>query len=419
MRRITTLITALSLALAGLGLAQTFEPELVEPIGDLTTSYEPYDVADAGAIILTHSTPTDQHANFDVVGPYDFWQRFDFSDDEGQEYVLDNLAPGMYSIAATDEGLELVHTVVEVRAGEAVVVVANLVAREQAFTEGAYDPYATYGYTSLREDGLYPGYPYGAYTVGPYGAHDQADAGVIALQNVPDGVDVVITGPDGYSEAFESDAVTNGLVPGTYVLAASGAQTDLAVTTLEVRAGQQLPTTPSASPLGGAANPNAGARVSRDLRGMTDGLNASFDANNDGRIEVADFQTGVFDLWDANDDDLLAEGEFTEAVDVMYGGDAPFAYGDLDADGDGVVTISEFQQGFDTGLYESFDADADGTITTEEFGAAFHDVLDVDDDGTIIADEYRRFEAWVGQTFADLDANADGTVDATEFTNSL
>lgn len=226
------------------GVIQLDEYDLgkVAGYGGLETTYEAYDNAEMGALILRQSTPGDQEANFDVVGPNDYWEHFDFSDGS-EEFVLDNLQPGIYSVAATDEGLELSHTVVEVRVGEAAVVNADLTAWEEGYEAGAYDPYLSYGTYAGYED-AYPGYPYAAYTVGPYAGYDDPDLGAIAISGVDEGVDVIVTGPNGYSESFEADTVIEGLAPGVYAVAASGEGTETSVTTVEVQSGQQLPLTP-------------------------------------------------------------------------------------------------------------------------------------------------------------------------------
>lgn len=259
MKRLGTLFTlAMSLLLVAPAVAQEhgqdmiygsdYNLENVRPYGDVTTEYSEYSDETTGSIVLTHSTPTDQHANFDVVGPDGYWEHFDFSDDPTSELILDNLAAGLYSVSATDEGLELAHTLVEVRRGETATVSLNLKAWEQLETTGAFngrDYYGTYeGY-----DTAYPGYPYGAYAVGDYRAYDAPDLGSIAVEGVVDGLDVVVTGPDGFSEHYSADTVIENLPPGVYVIAVTGSGTELAVTTVEVQAGQQLPLTPGTAPM--------------------------------------------------------------------------------------------------------------------------------------------------------------------------
>lgn len=238
------------LALAANGLAQEQEVAVIddfEPFGTVDATYAAYDVEARGAIVLSHTTPGDQHANFDVVGPDDYFEHFDFSDDPGEELVLDDLLPGVYSIAATDEGLELVHTVVEVRAGESVAVHADLdIWEEGGYLPGTYDPYTGYAVADRDTYRGYPGYPYGAYNVGdatPYTG--QAGFGAIAIDARDENIDTVVTGPNGYSEEFEGDAIATGLWPGVYAVASTEQGFDLAVTTVEVEMDSQIDVSPT------------------------------------------------------------------------------------------------------------------------------------------------------------------------------
>lgn len=246
------LITMLSFALFALGVtaAQSmvagndFDHSQVQPIGNAESSFEAYeDSEDRGAIVLTHTTPEDQHANFDVVGPDGTWEHFDFSDDEGDEHRLTDLTPGVYSIAASDEGLGLVHTLVEVRRGEATRVNFDLTAWEPA-AEGEFDAAKTYGsYEGFGED-VQAGYPYGAYGVGAYESHDDADFGALSVSGLEDDTELVVTGPNDFSTSVSGDDEITRLAPGLYVLAATGEGMDVSVTTVEVRAGQRLPVDP-------------------------------------------------------------------------------------------------------------------------------------------------------------------------------
>lgn len=252
--------------------AQDFDIEQVEPMGNVQTGQEAYDSEDAGAIVLTHTTPDDQHANFDVVGPNGFHDHFDFEDGPEGEYVLDDLEPGIYSIAATDETFGVAHTVVEVTAGQSTSVHVELEITE----EGArYDPAATYGQVGMQEqapaqqdaegqdgeDGeaqdaegqegaqqqaRQPGYPFGAWGVGPYQPIDDADAGELRIGGPEDqDFQVVVTGPDGFYETAGQGDTISGLFTGQYVIAATGEELDLAVTTVDVEAGQRLEVTPN------------------------------------------------------------------------------------------------------------------------------------------------------------------------------
>lgn len=168
--------------------------------------------------------------------------------------MVTGLLPGIYSVASTDENLELAHSVVEVRAGEVARVHINLQPWE--YTAGAYDPYAYNTYYGTYGPGVYPAYPYGAYSVSPYEPYGTADAGAIAVEAPSQEIDYVVTGPNGYSRDFEGDFVLDTLWPGVYVIAATETGYDLAVTTVEVRAEELLPVTPVLVEL--EANPGEG-----------------------------------------------------------------------------------------------------------------------------------------------------------------
>ena len=259
--------------------AQGFDIEQVQPIGTVETTIEDgqeTEQPDTGTVVLTQTTPDQQHANFDVVGPDGFHDHFDFEDADEGEHVHDGLQPGIYSIAASDEGLELAHTVIEVSAGGTTSVHVDLAVWDEA---ARVDPAATYGQVGMRpiepvedqqlddvqEDDVQevrgpvvqPGYPYGAWGVGPTRAIDAAEIGAIEVLG-PDDQDfqVVITGPNGYSETAGNGDVVSDLFAGQYVLAATGNGLDLAVTTVEVQAGQQLQVEPNFG--GAAARPQNG-----------------------------------------------------------------------------------------------------------------------------------------------------------------
>lgn len=229
---------------------ENFDWETVRPYGEVEIAYEPYDVVESGAIVLSHTTPEDQHANFDIVGPDGYWEHFDFSDEPGEEYTLEDLLPGVYSIAATDDGLELAHAIVEVRAGEIMRVHVNMgIWEEGAYAAGTYDPYGYYG--TDDEDG-YPGFPQGAYLLSPYepaGPFERAGTeeqfGVFAVEAELEGATYVVTGPNGYSESFDGSFVAEELWPGVYAIAATAEGFGTSVTALEVQPARQITVTPT------------------------------------------------------------------------------------------------------------------------------------------------------------------------------
>jgi len=72
------------------------------------------------------------------------------------------------------------------------------------------------------------------------------------------------------------------------------------------------------------------------------------------------------------------------------------AYSVMDANGDGVVTVTE-HAAFWQGRFKEIDADNDGKLTAAEFTAAekrFFGDMDADDDGVLLAKEYVAY--WCG-----------------------
>lgn len=250
MRRIMCAVVSTALLALGAACAQNmvygeeYDLTSVRPLGQVDAGYEPYrNEQDAGAIMLSHATPGDQHANFDVVGPNGYWQHFDFSDAEGDTRRLEDLLPGTYSVAASDEGLGLAHTLVEVRAGEATTVHVEL-EPWQGDIGAEYDAADTYGsYEGVGED-VQPGYPYGAYAVGAYETYEESDLGALSVEGTPADTQLVVTGPDAYSTSLEGDGELADLRPGRYVLAATGDGYEVSVTTIRIPAGRTVPVDP-------------------------------------------------------------------------------------------------------------------------------------------------------------------------------
>ena len=239
MKKLSKLLIALLLFGMAVALAQieteveAFDPELYEPLGTVDYVYEPYEGVEGGAIVLSATTPTDQEPNFDVVGPDAYYEHFDIEDDLGEETILEGLLPGVYSIASSDEGLQLAATLVEVRAGEIVTVSFNLQPMETfAYDIADYSPYAY-------------GYPAGYNTLGAYSPYANDQFGSVAITSEFTDAEIVVTGPNGYSTDFEGEAVLDDLLPGTYVVAATDEGYGTSRNVFEVRAGERFEFAPT------------------------------------------------------------------------------------------------------------------------------------------------------------------------------
>lgn len=127
--------------------------------------------------------------------------------------------------------------------------------------------------------------------------------------------------------------------------------------------------------------------------------------------------------------------ELAIAVAALLGSQAAWAQLEADTDGDGVVSLSEFQAGFQEATerrFQSLDSDGDGQLTGEELrdrrdrgeratelrsGVAERTVSRLDTDGddllTLAEVQAGRQEA-TSEWFAGLDTNSDGQLSADE-----
>ena len=236
-KRIINLLLVLTLASLGLALAQGEDEEFtvageefvavggIEVIGT-----EPFDAdteevdveIETGAILFTAETPGDQHPNVDLVGPDDYFQHLEIADDD-EELVVDGLLPGVYSVAATDDNLQLAHTLVEVMPDEAVRVNIALTEALAAELEGE----------AIVADDRFV-YPDDAYEIGEPAAFENDEFGAVAVETGNEDATFVITGPDGYSEEFEGAFAAEDLLPGLYVIAGTDDGTGIATSMVRV-----------------------------------------------------------------------------------------------------------------------------------------------------------------------------------------
>lgn len=99
---------------------------------------------------------------------------------------------------------------------------------------------------------------------------------------------------------------------------------------------------------------------------------STFDADGDGMVSDSEFETGLFDTWDADDDSLIAENEWGDHD--LFGDDVGF--GDYDANTDGFWDENEFGTAYnESGIYENYDSAGDG-IQQEEFATFYDDAGD-------------------------------------------
>lgn len=223
-----------------------FDPEEYGVFGDAQVgAYEPYEEgSEEGAMSLAFSTPNEQNVDFNVTGPNGYREDFEVGyfglETGGDARVVEGLLPGVYSVAATDDNLQLIETKVEVRAGELVALNFNM----QLIEDSSYD--------------LADYQPYGTYEVGAYEPVDTVDYGtvevVVAVSN-PDAVEVVIpdlnvTGPDDFRRELEgAENVLGSLLQGPYSVAATAEGYSVTEGKVDVQVGQAVRITLTLEPL--------------------------------------------------------------------------------------------------------------------------------------------------------------------------
>ena len=236
------LFTSVEGNVAGSGVArsrsESFNPDDYGGVfGEAVVSeYEPYEADNGGgAVSLAYSTPNEQNVDFNVTGPNGYREDFEVGyfgfETGGDARILEGLPPGVYSVAATDDNLQLIETKVEVREGELIALNFNM----QLIEDANYD--------------LADYQPYGNAEVGAYEPVDTVDYGtlevVVAVSN-PDDVEVVIpdlnvTGPDDFRREFEgAENVLGSLLQGPYSVAATAEGYGMTEGKVDIRNGQAL-----------------------------------------------------------------------------------------------------------------------------------------------------------------------------------
>ena len=159
----------------------------------------------------------------------------------------------------------------------------------------------------------------------------------------------------------------------------------------------------------------------RDLQAVFD----SMDENGDGVLSIEEFEgcDGDFDLLDVDpDDESLTFAEFEFAPVVL-------ALDRMDVDGNGEIVAAEFL-GYER-RFDAIDEDNDRVLTVEELEATLDqlgrchfgghhpqrtiDCLDEDGDGAISLDEFNRSE----EKFNSIDENGDELLTLEELENAL
>lgn len=221
----------------------TFDAEAYPAFGDVEIgAYEPLEEGlTGGALSLAYTSPNEQNVDFNVTGPDGYREDFEVGyiglETGGDARVVSGLAPGVYSVAATDDNLQLIETKVEVREGELVSLNFNMQLIENLeYNLADYEPYGAY------EVGAYE--PIGVDTYG----------NLIVIVEMADGNDAVapninVTGPDDFRREVEGDATLQALVEGPYSVAATAPGYRMTEGKVDVRNAQAAQVTLTLEPL--------------------------------------------------------------------------------------------------------------------------------------------------------------------------
>lgn len=427
MQRIFLTLAAGLLALAGPAAAQGYEYPAYDDYGfgvygDATLG-DPYEIDGYdeeavgypyGSVLLTTEGSTGQAIDVVVTGPDGYTRTFE--SEAGVQTELVELPVGTHSIAVTDDGLEMGHVLVDVRAGTAQDVTLSLANYEQAAGEIGEGYALEPGYYGVEEEFGDDYEPYGSYRVEGYEAYDDAEAGaiVVTVEGLDENGEVVaydalgaevnghVVGPDDQRSEFGGESTTlEDLPAGLYSIAATAEEHRVAQTFVQVQPGQRVLLRVQMQGL---------QRTGQDAasgEGVAAGLYEDWDANDDDVLSAEEYEAGLYGTL-AGEDGELNEEEFDEGFSRLFGENADQAFGDLDADGDGVVTEEEFTGAYEPTLYSEWDADGSGDLTREEFERGWFRTVDADGDGTVTEDEYAPYAGWFGADYGELGAGEDG-----------
>ena len=193
-----------------------------------------------GSVFVQTVAPTDQGIDVVLMGPDGYQQVAEAQD----QALFKGLLPGTYSLAATDDGLQLVVGRVEVISGCIASVTLTLAPlAELAYAEAdveAYEPYGGIEAAAPEElDG--EGGALGVRVLLPAsGAGDEAEE--VTAQ-------ISVVGPDDYRSGAEDELTLADLVPGVYAVSATATGYDVTQGVVLVRGGEAVALTLVLEPL--------------------------------------------------------------------------------------------------------------------------------------------------------------------------
>lgn len=120
-----------------------------------------------------------------------------------------------------------------------------------------------------------------------------------------------------------------------------------------------------------------------------------WNTTDDEYLDDEDFYTRVYSLWDADEDALLTEEEWTAGYELHYKDYTDDDFIAIDTDGDGYIDYNEFFEVMgDTDYYISWDVDADAYLNQWELARFVFNNWDTNNSNFIDPEEYAYFDIY-------------------------
>ena len=432
MKRLTATLCALALAVFGVATAQdVYEyPEFGAYDyglygGELggVDQIENYDEAAVGyaygnvAVVTTGP----QGAAIDVVitGPDGYSNTFESNTGETVDVV--EVPVGTVSIAATDDGLEMAHALVNVQQGQRQTVNFDMT-EAQPVGEVGEEFALEQGYFGVEEELGADYEPYGDITATGWEAYENETQGavIVTIEGYDEqgnvigydelGAEVVghLVGPDDNREEFTGQQTELLDLPtGRYALAATAPGHQVVQSFVQVQAGQRAVLNVRLKPLqdGQGMTQDQAGGMAQAAAGAT-GLFGAWNADADESLNMQEFEQGFFDVLSGDDEELTQE-EFTQGFETLGLSDQ-YTFGNFDANGNDVVTQQEFVEAHDANVFNQWDQDGNDNLTQEEFERGWFGIVDANGDATVQQDEYGAFSGWFANDFSAFEGGEDG-----------
>lgn len=124
------------------------------------------------------------------------------------------------------------------------------------------------------------------------------------------------------------------------------------------------------------------------------GVFGEWDIDADSELDAGEITGNAFELWDTDGNGTVSEQEWDSGVELWFPDVAPVVFSDLDSDGDSELDIDEFSERVDLSpVGESWTADS---FDEETFEAAYFELYDTDNDGTVSESEWTSGAATLG-----------------------